>query len=237
MLLVGVRVSAQSNPGVIRACVNPDGKVQILGPTDACKANETLLTWNAVGPSGPAGAPGAGGPAGPAGAAGPAGPEGPAGRDGRDATAATPPAPTLTLTMRVSTINNNAPTPILTFSLGASNPTTIGSATGGAGAGKVDFSALNVSKFVDGDSVPLLTASVTGNLIPAVQIAVFELGAASSFATYLFQEVLVSNDVIGGNGNAVGEQVSFNFGKLTADITLNGASFHSCWDAVLNRSC
>ena len=38
---------------------------------------------------------------------------------------------------------------IYSFSLGASNPTTIGSATGGAGAGKVSLSSFNFMKKTD----------------------------------------------------------------------------------------
>jgi len=77
---VGV-IGAQAQSGnVIRACVNSKtGKATIVGPNSTCKSDETLVTWNIVGPLGP---PGPAGPSGPAGPAGPAGPTGPAGATG-----------------------------------------------------------------------------------------------------------------------------------------------------------
>jgi Collagen triple helix repeat (20 copies) len=76
----------------IFACVNNNsGAVRIVAQAAACRAPESLVTWNVVGPqgppgpAGPAGAlgpPGPQGPAGPAGALGPPGPQGPAGPPG-----------------------------------------------------------------------------------------------------------------------------------------------------------
>jgi hypothetical protein len=45
----------------IRACANPSGNLKLIGATENCKSNETLVTWNAAGapgPAGPAGPPG-----------------------------------------------------------------------------------------------------------------------------------------------------------------------------------
>lgn len=48
-------VLAQS-PAVIRACVQQGSlQVRIIGPTEACRAPETLITWNVQGPVGPPG--------------------------------------------------------------------------------------------------------------------------------------------------------------------------------------
>jgi hypothetical protein len=76
----------------IFACVNNNsGAVRIVTQAAACRAPESLVTGNVVGPqgppgpAGPAGAlgpPGPQGPAGPAGALGPPGPQGPAGPPG-----------------------------------------------------------------------------------------------------------------------------------------------------------
>jgi len=51
---------------------------------------------------------------------------------------------------------------IYSFSLGASNPTTIGSATGGAGAGKVSLSSFNFMKKTDKVSPVLFQACASG---------------------------------------------------------------------------
>jgi Collagen triple helix repeat (20 copies) len=81
-----------ANTQQIFACVNNNsGAVRIAAQAAACRAPESLVTWNVVGPqgppgpAGPAGAlgpPGPQGPAGPAGALGPPGPQGPAGPPG-----------------------------------------------------------------------------------------------------------------------------------------------------------
>lgn len=78
--------------GVITACVQKSsGAVRIVNSASSCTNNETVVTWNQVGPQGPAGPQGTQGiqgvqgPAGPTGSqgpAGPAGPEGPAGPPG-----------------------------------------------------------------------------------------------------------------------------------------------------------
>jgi type VI secretion system secreted protein Hcp len=228
VMFASTNLSAQS--GVIRACVGNDGKISVVDAAGSCKHNESLLIWNAAGPAGPTG---------PQGSIGPAGPEGPAGRDGRDGrdgTSPLPPAPSVTMTMKVDGMNGNNPTPIQAFSLGASNTGDLSSG-GGGGAGKVDFQNLNVIKLLDGMSVPLLSAAATGKHITNVTIDVFQIGSSTPFATYVFQDVLVTADVFGSSQNAVNEQVSFNFAKIISDITVGGTSFHSCFDIKSNTAC
>src|SRR5881392_3039991 len=53
--------------------------------------------------------------------------------------------------------------PIQSFSWGISNPTSTGSSSGGAGAGKASLSSMNVMKAVDTSSALLLRAAATGN--------------------------------------------------------------------------
>jgi type VI secretion system secreted protein Hcp len=219
VMCAGTNLLAQS--GVIRGCVGNDGKISVAGPTGSCKNNETPLTWNAAGPAGPAG---------------PEGPMGPAGRDGRDGTSPLPPAPTVSLTMKVDAMNGNQPTPIKAFSIGATNTGDLSSG-GGGGAGKVDFQNLNVSKLLDGMSVPLLSAAATGKHIKDVTIEASEIGSSTPFATYVFQDALVTSDLLGSSQNSLGEQVSFNFAKIISDITVGGGSFHSCFDLKANASC
>jgi hypothetical protein len=99
-----VAVADIPDSGVFPACVRNKGgdEEQLLRVVDtstggSCRRNESLVSWNAVGPAGPIGPigpagpagargpegpKGAQGPAGPAGAAGPAGPQGPAGPAG-----------------------------------------------------------------------------------------------------------------------------------------------------------
>jgi type VI protein secretion system component Hcp len=107
--------------------------------------------------------------------------------------------------MNVDGLNADNPTPILNFNVGASNPTT----SGGAGAGKVSFSALNVTKLLDGLSVSLLRAEATGHHFPHVTIEVFEAGQTSPFAIYTFGLVFVTSDVLGSGESALAAQLQF----------------------------
>jgi type VI secretion system secreted protein Hcp len=228
LALTGARVSAQD--ATIRGCVGVQGSLRIISPGDSCRGNETLLTWNARGPAGAAG------PAGPTGPVGPTGPEGPAGRDGRDAEGPPAPAPVVSMQMTVDGMNSNNPTPIQAFSLGGTNTGT-SSSGGGGGAGKASFSDLNVSKFIDGLSVPLLKAVATGEHIKTVKIEVFEIGSQTPFAVYTFSDALVTADVLGSSTTQVSEQAAFDYSRIASSITLNGIQYDSCWDLAANKSC
>jgi hypothetical protein len=59
--------------GVIRACYKNSGDLRVIDEGEACKNNETLLTWGQTGPAGPQG---------PRGDQGPVGPQGPQGEPG-----------------------------------------------------------------------------------------------------------------------------------------------------------
>jgi len=226
--LAAVSVAAQGS--VIRACVSRDGQVRIVGAGETCRPNETLMTWNAVGPTG---ATGPTGPTGPAGPAGPTGPEGAPGRDGRDAVAPAPPAPTVTLDMSIET---GPALPITKFSFGEMNTTT-DTTGGGGGAGKVTFSNVTVNKMLDASTVQLLHAAAVGQHLSKVTIQAFMVGNSTPFAIYQFDTVFVGSDVIGGNGNSLNETVMFTFEKIATHVTFNGTTYDSCWDVAQNRSC
>ncbi len=228
ILVFGPRVHAAATTDVIAACVAPNGDIRLKGTSD-CKANETLLTWNVQGPIGVAGPTGAAGAGGPAGAEGPAGRDG---RDGRDGAGNVPPTPTINARMRIDGLNSNNLTPIFSFSLGAANSTT----ASGAGASKVSFANLVVSKMLDGDSVPLLQAATTGQVLRSLVIEVFDAGG-TPFATYTFEDVVVTSNVIGASTSVVNEQDAFDFQKITSDVTIGGQTFHSCFDIKALTSC
>jgi type VI protein secretion system component Hcp len=223
-----VTVSAQS--GTIRACVSGNGNIRIVGAGESCGNQGALLIWNGQGVPGPAG------PQGPAGPAGPQGPEGPAGRDGRDGTGPGQAEPTGTLQMTVDGMNGDLPTPIFSFSMGATNSGTV-SGGGGGSAGRATFQDLAVSKQLDAMSVDLLSAAATGEHISDVKIEVFAIGSSSPFATYTFRDALVTAVVFGASNQAPGETVSFNFTRVISDVTVGGTTFHSCFDLVKNVKC
>ena len=128
------------------------------------------------------------------------------------------------------------PVPIANFSFGEVNPTTIGSATGGAGAGKLSYSNVVVNKMLDAVSVALLRTAATG-AHGRLTIRAFNVGETIPFATYQFDTAFVVSDVIGGNGNSLNETVMFVFGTLTTDVSIGGTSYHSCWNTITNTSC
>jgi len=226
VLGANTHVQAQAGPATIRACIGGGGSLRLVGPSETCKGNDQLVVWNVQGPAGPAG------PAGPSGATGATGPEGPAGRDGRDAEAPGAPAPKFNLRITVDGLNGNNPTPIFGFSLGASNPTTIGSATGGAGAGKVKFKEFTIKKTIDKASPAFFRACATGSHYAKVTITVRKSGGDTTFD---FGTVFVSGIKwvpADGPVNSL-EEITFLAGsmKVTADGSV------SCWDQVLNKSC
>ncbi len=55
--------------------------------------------------------------------------------------------------------------PVLSFDWGLTNPATIGSETGGAGAGKIQFSSLLITKSIDATSQQLFKMCATGTPI------------------------------------------------------------------------
>jgi len=91
--LVGFTVSVVWGHGgdtaQVHSCVAKDGTIRIVAATATCRAQETALDWNIVGPAGPAGPTGSTGAAGQPGAPGNPGPRGPS--DGYAADAGTNP--------------------------------------------------------------------------------------------------------------------------------------------------
>ena len=156
------------------------------------------------------------------------GDQGGPGRDDR-----IPPGLAVTTQMRIEGLNGNNPTPIFSFSVGAASSAT--ASGGGGGAGKVTFSNLTVSKGLDADSVPLLQAAATGQVLKTLTIEVSN-GGRAPFAIYTFEDVVVSSSVIGASGS-VDEQDAFDFRRITSDVTVNGQAFHSCFDVKANASC
>ncbi len=57
-------VVAAQDAGVLFACVNPSGLARFVKAGTLCPPNETLVSWNVVGPEGPAGSPGPAGTSG-----------------------------------------------------------------------------------------------------------------------------------------------------------------------------
>ncbi len=113
---------------------------------------------------------------------------------------------------------------ILSFSLGASNPVTMGSAGGGAGAGKASISSFNCLKASDAASPGLFQACCSGKHYPKATVTLQKAGGDSpvDYLKYEFENVYVES--IQWSGSSGGddrptESLSLAFGKVTVTYT------------------
>jgi len=109
---------------------------------------------------------------------------------------------------------------IFSFSFGASNPVTIGTASAGASAGKVSISSFNIMKKTDSSSADLFLACCQGQHYKAMDVHIRKAtGTAGQkdFITYKFGTVFIES--IQWSGSSGGddtptESVSFAFGQV-----------------------
>jgi type VI secretion system secreted protein Hcp len=129
---------------------------------------------------------------------------------------------------------------ILSFSLGASNPSTIG-AGGGGGAGKVSLSSFNLMKRTDVTSPILFQKCCEGEHFAKATVTLNKAGGKSpiDFLKYEFEHVFVES--IQWSGSSGGddtptESVSLTFGKVSITYTAQnpdgtkGATKVGQWD-------
>jgi len=135
---------------------------------------------------------------------------------------------------------------IYSFSWGASNPTTIGSATGGAGAGKVSISSFNIMKKTDAASPALFTNCCKGQHFTGGHVVLRKAGGtALEYLKYDFDEVFVESvqwSGSSGGDDTPTESVSFAFGKVNIEYEPQGAKgaktekITAVWDLRANKS-
>ena len=110
---------------------------------------------------------------------------------------------------------------IYSFSLGASNPTTVGSGAHGLSAGRVSVSSFNIMKKSEQSSPLLFSACCTGQHYPTAKVvlrkATGTAGLQKVFLQYEFTDVMVES--IQWSGSSGGddtptESVSFAFAKI-----------------------
>ncbi len=131
---------------------------------------------------------------------------------------------------------------ILSFSWGASNPTTIGSG-GGGGAGKVSLSSFNIMKASDAASPGLFQACCTGKHYPKAKVVFHKAGGeeAVDYLVYEFEKVFIES--IQWSGSSGGddrptESLSLAFGKVSITYTpqtetgSKGSPVVASWDAL-----
>jgi type VI secretion system secreted protein Hcp len=213
--------AATSSDGVIHACYDEhNGRhVRIVASSDGCERNEVAISWNQSGPPGAPGLPGAPGGIGPQGiqglqgfpgepgspgmagppgrqgdpgAAGPKGDQGPQGPAG--ATGSGPPP---LKTVATAAFDEGSAFEIKDWSFSVENPTTIGSATSGAGSGKAKFNEFTIKKTTDSASPALFVDIGTGSHFNKVVLQKSkgggeDAGAGTPFLTFEFRTVFVT---------------------------------------------
>ena len=106
---------------------------------------------------------------------------------------------------------------ILSFSNGASNPSSVGMGSG-SGAGKVDLSSINFQKLVDKASAKLFLKCCDGTHIATGKLTCREAGGTSpvEYYTYDLEECFIDNVSWGGaqGGGKPSESVSMSFKKI-----------------------
>jgi len=108
---------------------------------------------------------------------------------------------------------------VLSFSWGASNPTTIGSATGGAGAGKIKFNEFSIVKHMDTASPLIFQKICEGSRLPNGLFTLTDRATGLAFYKIHFEDVFITSvqPASSPGGNSALEQLSFAF--ATVDIS------------------
>jgi type VI protein secretion system component Hcp len=206
-------------------------------PANSCTNGETTITWNQQGPAGPTGATG------PQGAQGPQGPQGPQGASGTVSGQSgngvdifvdlAPPSSSVgNLTPVSQTKAQNPPSSnqvfeVSSFSLGATSTSTIGSATSGAGAGKVHFDNFTIEKKVDKYSSGLFTDLASGKSLKSVDIIIRQPSAQglSPVAQYMLKTVFITSiHISSGASKTPTETIQGEYGAITFDVYQQNAS-------------
>jgi len=107
-------------------------------------------------------------------------------------------------------------------------PTTIG---GGAGAGKVNFQDIVISKVSDAISPRLLLETAQGRHIQRVTINVYAAGSTTAQVTYRLEDVIITgfnNTHVPGAGAV--ENVTLKFDRLRVDA----GGQEMTWDVSAN---
>ncbi len=199
------------------------------------------------GMAGPQGPPG---PQGPTGATGPQGPAGSSGSGSGTGTGNTGSQADMFLTIFTSgtstldgeskDANHPNAIDILSYEFGADNPVSIGSATSGAGAGKIKFNEFTITKFVDKSSPTLFKYEASGTHFEKLVLTVRKAGGTQDYLTITMGTVFVSHYTHGSTGGIPTETISFEVGTIQMDYkpqtstgTL-GASIVGGWDQIQN---
>lgn len=135
------------------------------------------------------------------------------------------------------------------FSFGVENPTTIGSATGGAGSGKATFHEFHITKSADSASPILYQHVANGQHFNTATLTMRKAGgdpkqSGTAFLMYKFGTVFTTKiDWSGPGDEGPEEQITFVYGKLSVAYQQQkpngtlGVPIASCFDTIRNIAC
>jgi type VI secretion system secreted protein Hcp len=143
-----------------------------------------------------------------------------------------------------ATADMNMSFEIKDFSFGVENPTTIGSATGGAGAGKIQFNEFTIKKTVDKSTPALFKNCAVGAHYKTVTLEMRKSTNTSApgsvvFMTFQFGTVFTTKiDWSGPGDEGPEESISFVYGQLTLKYLPNDATNTTSngWDVIQNKA-
>ena len=111
---------------------------------------------------------------------------------------------------------------LMSFSLGVSNPSTVGTGSGGSSGGKATLTDFSVMRLTDSASVSLFQQCASGKSYPSAVVSLNKASGDDTPVTYLkyeFTEVFVNSIQWSGSSGGTDspmESVSFTYAKLTA---------------------
>ncbi|NTV94554.1 MAG: type VI secretion system tube protein Hcp [Thiobacillus sp.] len=131
---------------------------------------------------------------------------------------------------------------LLSWSWGESNSATIGSRTGGAGAGRVDMSDFSVMKVVDKSSVNLMKVCAIGEHIKSMVLVGRKAGKEQQeYYKITFTDCMVTSYQLSASNETPTESLSFAFSKIEMiykpqkpDGTLGG-DIKASYDLTTNK--
>ena len=219
--------------GVLRIINQPDEQTDSDPGATTCTEGESTVTWAQTGTQGPAGQNGTDGTPG---QTGPTGPAGPTGATGPAGGVSASPGSNTDVIMKLAPTNanlgglNSIPQGesqvtgsqdeefnVTSFDLGVANTLNIGSATSGAGAGKVSFQPFTVTKTVDKYSSDLFLDLAAGKRLTSAEIIVRKADAgslATPVAQYLMKDVVITSLHVSGTAKQTTETVQGEYGAI-----------------------
>jgi uncharacterized protein YdbL (DUF1318 family) len=220
-LTVTQAFASGTSGNTVYACVSKaTGSVQIVTQNTTCRRNEYSTSWNVTGPQGDPGPQGSQGPQGPAGAAAP------------------DPTPRAKVVGTVTLTPNGGDSPvsfdIYDFSSTFQQTLNIGSQSGGAGAGKVTFQPLTMTKLPDAASPQLFSWLASGTTLQSAKIQLYgkDGSVAETFDCNLVALSSLTTANTGAATDSLFEQLSIEVGSVTESV---GSSTGS-WNRVTNSA-